>query len=229
MKRFLNLKFSVFSHINFRAFVLIIVALWVVIPLKGVAQATMSELTKKVDFSSEVKMVSQKYDYWCYYACLESITNDLQCFYCFDFIHRYLMDGQSNPYPKKNVSDEEFRNAIEMLKDNSNATCTFSSVYANLGVSGGNFGDYLTTNGFQVSSALDFIKKISQQGDNPSITFFLEINSDAAHCVAFVGSQLYNNNWNDPKSIIYIMDPGFDRIRECSLNDVNAYSAVYCK
>lgn len=73
MKRFLNLKFSVFSHINFRAFVLIIVALWVVIPLKGVAQATMSELTKKVDFSSEVKMVSQKYDYWCYYACLESI------------------------------------------------------------------------------------------------------------------------------------------------------------
>ena len=45
---------------------LIIVALWVVIPLKGVAQATMSELTKKVDFSSEVKMVSQKYDYWCY-------------------------------------------------------------------------------------------------------------------------------------------------------------------
>ena len=72
-------------------------------------------------------------------------------------------------------------------------------------------------------------KKIIQQGDKPTITIFLEIKIDPPNSVSCEGSQLYNNNWNDPKSIIYIMDPGFDRIRECSLNDVNAYSAVYCK
>lgn len=52
MKHSLKLKSCVFT---FRSFMVIAVSLWVVIPLKGFAQAKKSELTREVDFSSQVK------------------------------------------------------------------------------------------------------------------------------------------------------------------------------
>ncbi len=226
MKHSLKLKSCVFT---FRSFMVIAVSLWVVIPLKGFAQAKKSELTREVDFSSQVKMVPQKCHYWCYYACLEAVTDNLQCFYCSDYIRHYLMNEESNPYPQNIVSNEDFENAIEMFKENYDAPCESSSVYDNFGISAGNFYTYLETNGFGICSSSDFVRKISQEGENPTITFFVKREDETAHCVAFVGSKLYNNNWNDPNSVIYIMDPGYSDIKSYTLSELYTYNAIYCK
>ena len=71
--------------------------------------------------------------------------------------------------------------------------------------------------------------KISQEGENPTITFFVKREDETAHCVAFVGSKLYNNNWNDPNSVIYIMDPGYSDIKSYTLSELYTYNAIYCK
>ena len=39
-------------------------------------------LTRKVDYSSEVTNAQQQYPFWCVYACMEAIENTDQDFNC---------------------------------------------------------------------------------------------------------------------------------------------------
>lgn len=85
--------------------------------------------------------------------------------------------------------------------------------------------------GFSESSMGSFIRKISKNDEgNPSITFFIDMDGNTGHCVVFLGSKLYNNSWDDPKSKIYLMNPAFESIREVTLTEINdTYNIIYCK
>ena len=189
-----------------------------------------SELTKEIDFSSAVTRITQKYEYWCVYACLESLNTSLpQCTHCFNFLHRFYMNGASNPYQL--VSDEDFKDAIDKLEADADETCNSSDIYEKFGVSGESLDAYLLSEGFSESSMGSFIRKISKNDEgNPSITFFIDMDGNTGHCVVFLGSKLYNNSWDDPKSKIYLMNPAFESIREVTLTEINdTYNIIYCK
>lgn len=229
MRQF-NLKFNVFRSIFLKYLVLKMVVLGIIIPLSGIAQGTTSKLTKEVDFSNEVDEVTQKYEYWCVYACLESLNKSMpQCTNCFNFLHKYYMDGKSNPY--QFVSDDDFDTAIEKLKLNADETCESSSIYEKFGVTGEYLKSYLQTEGFSESNMGDFMRKISKKdvGD-PSITFFIDARGNNGHCVVFLGSKLYNDRWDDPDSKILLMDPSFGFERNLTLTELTAtYSTIYSK
>ena len=56
------------------------------------------------------------------------------------------------------------------------------------------------------------------------------MDGNTGHCVVFLGSKLYNNSWDDPKSKIYLMNPAFESIREVTLTEINdTYNIIYCK
>jgi hypothetical protein len=123
----------------------------IIIPLNGFAQGASSELTKEIDFSSAVTRITQKYEYWCVYACLESLNTSLpQCTHCFNFLHRFYMNGASNPYQL--VSDEDFKDAIDKLEADADETCNSSDIYEKFGVSGESLDAYLLSEGFSESS-----------------------------------------------------------------------------
>lgn len=210
--------------------VLEMVILGVIIPLNGFAQGVTNVLTREVDFRAEVTEITQKYEYWCVYACLESLNTSLpQCTHCFNFLHRFYINGESNPYQL--VSDKDFKDAIENLKVNADETCNSPNTYEKFAVAGESFNSYLQSEGFSESNMGDFIRKISRNDEgDPSITFFIAMNGDTGHCVAFRGSKLYNNSWDDCNSKIYLMDPYFGFEREFTLTDLNnTYSMVYSK
>ena len=59
---------------------------------------------------------------------------------------------------------------------------------------------------------------------------FIDMDGNTGHCVVFLGSKLYNNSWDDPKSKIYLMNPAFESIREVTLTEINdTYNIIYCK
>ena len=98
MKHF-SLKFKLSRCVILKYLVLKFAIFGIIIPLNGFAQGASSELTKEIDFSSAVTRITQKYEYWCVYACLESLNTSLpQCTHCFNFLHRFYMNGASNPY-----------------------------------------------------------------------------------------------------------------------------------
>ena len=112
MKHF-SLKFKLSRCVILKYLVLKFAIFGIIIPLNGFAQGASSELTKEIDFSSAVTRITQKYEYWCVYACLESLNTSLpQCTHCFNFLHRFYMNGASNPYQL--VSDEDFKDAITL-------------------------------------------------------------------------------------------------------------------
>ena len=210
--------------------VLEMVILGVIIPLNGFAQGVTNVLTREVDFRAEVTEITQKYEYWCVYACLESLNTSLpQCTHCFNFSHRFYINGESNPYQL--VSDKDFKDAIENLKVDADETCNSPNTYEKFAVAGESFNSYLQSEGFSESNMGDFIRKISKNDEgDPSITFFIAMNGNTGHCVAFRGSKLYNNSWDDPESKIYLMNPAFKSIREATLTEINdTCDIIYCK
>lgn len=95
MKHF-SLKFKLSRCVILKYLVLKFAIFGIIIPLNGFAQGASSELTKEIDFSSAVTRITQKYEYWCVYACLESLNTSLpQCTHCFNFLHRFYMDGNT--------------------------------------------------------------------------------------------------------------------------------------
>ena len=120
MKHF-SLKFKLSRCVILKYLVLKFAIFGIIIPLNGFAQGASSELTKEIDFSSAVTRITQKYEYWCVYACLESLNTSLpQCTHCFNFLHRFYMNGASNPYQL--VSDEDFKDAIDKLEADADET-----------------------------------------------------------------------------------------------------------
>lgn len=229
MKQFV-LKLNLLGNIFLRYLALEMSLLGGFIPLNGIAQDTTNELTKEVDLSGEVTTVTQKYDYWCVYACLESLNKSMpQCTHCFNFLHRFYMNGNSNPY--QYISNEEFDNAINKLKIDTDGTCNSSKTYEKFGVAGESLNAYFQSEGFTESNIRDFVRKISDKDEgDPSITFFIDLNGNTAHCVVFLGSKLYNNTWDDPNSKIYLMNPTFKSIRETTLADIHdTYDMIYTK
>jgi len=230
MKHF-SLKFKLSGGLFLKYLVLEMVILGVIIPLNVFAQGASSELTKEVDFSSEVTRVTQEYEYWCVYACLESLNTSLpQCTHCFNFLHRFYMNGESNPYQL--VTDKDFKDAIDKLKADADETCNSSDIYEKFGASGESFEAYLNSENIYEISMIDFSKKITEENEsNPSITFLVtNEDSHTRHCVVFMGSQLYNNNWFDPKSVIRIMNPAFSSIRDITYYELTTmYGAIYSK
>ncbi len=230
MKHF-NLRFKLLEGIFLKYQVLVMAVFGVIIPLDGIAQGINNNLTKEVDFSSEVTRVTQKYEYWCVYACWESLNTSLpQCTHCFNFLHRFYMNGESNPY--QFVSDKDFKDAIERLKADADETCNFSGIYEKFGVSGESFEAYFNSENIYEISMVDFSKKITEENEsNPSITFLVtNEDSHTRHCVVFMGSQLYNNNWFDPKSVIRIMNPAFSSIRDITYYELTTmYGTIYSK
>lgn len=225
-----DLKFNVFENLFFEYFIMGMVVLLAVIPLNGYAQQTDDELTKEVDFSRQVTEVTQEHDNWCVYACLSSLnTSSPQCTHCFNFLHRYYMNGQRNPY--QFVNDTDFDDAIKDLKADADQTCTSSGTYGSFGVTGEKCDEYLRSEGFSKTSMGVFYEKITQVYSDPSVTFFIDLgDSNAGHCVVFMGSKLYNNNWYDPNSKIELMDPAFGCIRETTYGDLQStYDEIYCK
>lgn len=225
-----NLKSNVLESFFLEFLIMGIVILLAGIPLNGYAQQTDDELTKEVDFSKEVTEVAQEHDYWCVYACLSSInTSSPQCTHCFNFLHQYYMSGRPNPY--QSVRKDDFDNAIKDLKADANKTCTSSSTYANFGVTGEKCDEYLRYAGFSKTSMGVFYEKITQVNSSPSITFFIDSGDcNAGHCVVFMGSKLYNNDWYDPNSKIELMDPAFGCVRETTYGNLQTtYDAIYSK
>lgn len=155
MKHF-SLKFKLSRCVILKYLVLKFAIFGIIIPLNGFAQGASSELTKEIDFSSAVTRITQKYEYWCVYACLESLNTSLpQCTHCFNFLHRFYMNGASNPYQL--VSDEDFKDAIDKLEADADETCNSSDIYEKFGVSGESLDAYLLSEGFSESSMVSFI------------------------------------------------------------------------
>ncbi len=67
------------------------------------------EITKSIDFSSQVNEVQQEEDAWCVYACLEAVDGNDQCDYCTWFISDYLLsDSCHNVYEEEYISDDDY-------------------------------------------------------------------------------------------------------------------------
>lgn len=228
--KYFNLEIKREGSTSFMLLIWGVVTFLIIMPLNGQAQQTDGVLTKEIDFSHEVTRVTQKYDYWCVYACLESLdTGFPQCTHCCDFLRRFYMNGERNPY--QFVDDEAFDNAMKVLKADTNKTCTSSENYADFGVVGEKFAEYLKFEDFSESSMRDFSKKITEEdSDDPSVSLFVNTDGNTAHCVVFLGSKLYNNNWSDPNSVIYLMNPEFESIRETTYHDLlGTYDDIYSK
>lgn len=195
------------------------------------ASAIDDGLIKKVDLSSLVGKVKQKYDYWCVYACLESVTGKDQCDYCSDYLRNrlesYYNNGE-NPYDD-HIDSASFNRAMRSLIDSSyGAPCDSSAVYEKFGVIYSDIGDFLEDNDFEQGNSSKFYRQISlPDEDDPDPGLLISIEGVNGHCVVFRGSEYYDNDWFHRDSKILIMNPASDDIETITYQEFCQYSYMY--
>ncbi len=179
-------------------------------------------LIKENEFvASETK---QEYDYWCVYACLESIeSSSSQCEACDSYINDYLTYS-SNPYGSL-MSDDDFDEvmALYMNENSPEKPCDSPEKFGDFGVVGKDLNDFLKDNNLKQVDAEHLIICILQKPEVEVSSAYLLVENNldgAGHCVVLSRSEYYNNSWNDPNSHLYIMDPATGNEEEIDYVDL---------
>lgn len=183
---------------------LVLSALSTLLPLWIYGQ---SEETKKDSIIENIypaKNVRQNTNYWCVYACLESITPWTQCFHCEQYINRFLLSDYKmghNPYPSSYMSDKDFKEAMTKFDSLAITPCQDQETFEKFGAKVNDLKSFIGNeiyytdlcNLFQTKIIGYSILAVSTEGEN-------------AHCVAIQSSKTYGTV-RDPRSTVTIMDP----------------------
>src|SRR5690606_1935792 len=101
--------------------------------------------TKTVDFRSLITDVTQEYDAWCVYACLDARHSPQdQCDACDYYVDSYIVpyyNGSINPYYRA-IDNIEFNQTMADFIANESSPCDNGVEYEHFGVLSNTLSDY---------------------------------------------------------------------------------------
>lgn len=187
------------------------------------------ELTKEINFHSEVTKIEQKYDYWCVYAALEVVGDFMsddgeQCNFCDDLLRRRIKpdyENGINPYSYIDFSD--YMDVMEDYVNGDSSPCDNSADYKEFGVPGSYFLNYVRDYSIYRMPTTDFIKALSDVNVSLSAPVLLISKDDDnyGHVYVFLASYYYDNDWEAGGSSIELWDVGLGEEKTYSLRKLN--------
>jgi hypothetical protein len=171
-------------------------------------------IQKTTDFSSSVRDVKQKCDYWCVYACMEAtITGKIQCDWCGDYITdkiKSFYNNQQNPYSSI-LTDTLFNQAMSNYVNNVKTPCNDYYAFEKFGVLSNHLNSYFP----EFVGPESFKRKISDPNESSFYkpVYCISLGNGTGHCVVLIKSIIYNNDLDHQYSIIYYMDPYYGGLK----------------
>lgn len=193
----------------------------------GIAWGDDDEVTKSVDLADKVdSYVTQDYEYWCVYAAMESLNKELQCNLCCDYVRMFHDNASDNKYGSTYIPDQDYADAInKLIASQYNAACSVGEVYEKFGVIASDLDEYLKTYGINENNGI--VSNISQKEDIEPALAIETSGPETNHCNVISGYEVYNDDWFDSRSVIYIHNPEYMGFETISLDELNHYAYIY--
>lgn len=179
----------------------------------------------------DIDEVQQEYDYWCVYACIQSVDGTSQCDVCDGYINDFIVDAyESNVNPYSSIlSDDDYAEAMEGYIEEGDGPCSSPGKFENFGVIKDDQENLFDKFNISKVDAEHFIVCILQNPDEPVYNYLLvkDNNDGTGHCVVLSHTEYYDNDWYSSYSHIYIMGPSSGKEEEISYSDLMDYNTLY--
>ncbi|PCH70301.1 MAG: hypothetical protein COC06_05290 [Bacteroidales bacterium] len=182
-----------------------------------------TELTRKVDYSSDIKTTKQKYDFWCVYACLEALDKGNQSDNCGWYIQRFIeprYDKEENPYHTMAWSTFEY--VMNYYKENGGYKSVRKepSYFRKFGVIETTLDAYFYRENIHSISLSEITEELdSGEKHSPVIITTYPDEDSFSHMLIHIGYELYNDDWTDSRSMIFVMNPHKGEIEEMTQDE----------
>lgn len=190
---------------------LFLIIIFLSISLMGIRSQSSDIPTK--DTRTSNPNVRQEYTYWCLYAALVSHKDSgMQCFYCGDYYEKFIrwnIDYYGELYASYGMRLHPcffFDSYTNSYGDCWHSyACDTPYDFRNFGVFNFHIERYLAFyDVYYYGDGRRFIPEIlSGEFCGSAICY----SADMSHALVYCGYEQYNNDWLDPRTVFFIMDP----------------------